>query len=376
MRRLAAAALLLAGAGCKDQGKAEPAPQPVATGDGTATAGNPPAIDGAAGRAPDGTVTLPPAPPVPVPPIGLPPLPQDHAPTAEQIALGRLLFHDPRLAADGTTTCTSCHLPLRGLSGDEPHSQTAAGKPNLRRAPALVNLAWHRELGWDGRGAVRSEFLASHVAGQLGQPLERGLQRILGSATYVAHFRRADSGGDAADTATGALWAYVATRYSGGAPWDRYEAGDTTAVPSHAVDGYKLFNQRAQCASCHTPPLYTDLAFHRLGLIGSPDEGRGLVDPTQAGAFKTPTLRSVSERAPLFHDGSAATLEDAVGWHLGGGRGQNADPTVIDPALPVIVLTPEERAALNAFLQALTPARAAPADLAPPVLPDDVPGAR
>jgi len=373
VRRLAAVVMVLA-AGCKGKDKTEPAPQPAVASDAGARAAT--VVDKPIVRTPDGTIALPPAPPVPLPPAGLPPLPGDHAPTAEQIALGRLLFHDPRLAADGTTTCTSCHLPLRGMSGDEPHSQTAAGKPNLRRAPALVNLAWHRELGWDGRGAVRSEFLASHVAGQLGQPLERGLQRILGSPTYVAHFMRADSGGDAADTATGALWAYVSTRYSGGAPWDRYEGGDTSAVPSNAVDGYKLFNQRAQCASCHTPPLYTDLTFHRLGLIASPDEGRGLVDPTQAGGFKTPTLRSVSERAPLFHDGSAATLEDAIGWHLDGGRGQQADPSVIDPGLVVMVLTPVERAALNAFVQALTPAKPAASDLAPPVLPDDVPEAR
>lgn len=351
-------------AGCKQKD----APRPNRDGGAAAAPGT------AAAPVPRAT-GLPAAPPTPGVPAGLPALPADHVPTADQIALGRLLFFDARLAADGTTSCAGCHLPERGWSGDEPHSQTAAGKPNLRRTPALVNLAWHLELGWDGRGASRLEFLTTHVAGQLGQPLERGLERLLGSPTYVAHFARADQGGDAVTAAATALWAFVATRFSGGAPWDRYEAGDTAAVPAAAVDGYRLFNGKAQCAACHAPPLYTDLGYHRLGLIEAPDEGRGRVDPSLAGAFKTPTLRGAARRTPLFHDGSAPTLDAAIGWHLDGGRGQQADPSLIDPALVPVTLTPDERAALTAFVTALTETPA-PSDLAKPPLPTDVPGAR
>lgn len=365
-------ALVAVVAGCKDKDHDKPAPPPMAA-PAVLARDALPAADVLA--TPRGSVTLPAPPPVPVLPLGLPPLPADQVATAEQIALGRMLFFEARLAADGTTTCAGCHVPDNGLSGDEPHPQTAAGKPNLRRAPALINLAWQRELGWDGRGATVGEFLGSHAAGQLGQPLERGLARVLGSPTYAAHFGRADAGGDAVHTATSALWAFVGTRHSGDATWDRYEAGDKTAVPAVVVDGYQLFNGKAQCATCHAPPLYTDLAFHRLGLITLPDEGRGRVDPTQSGAFKTPTVRGAFARKPLFHDGSAATLEDAITWHLGGGRGQHADPSVIDPALVVVTLTEAERAALTAFVQALTPPSAA-LDVARPPLPDDVPGAR
>ncbi len=369
MRKLLVGLLLLAA--CK-QGKSNdaPPPPPGASDGGAATV----ATTDAATRLPTGQVLLPAAQPVPAPPPGLPPLPTDHAPTADEVSLGHLLFFDARLAADGTTACASCHDPHNGFSGDEPHSQTAAGRPNLRRTPALVNLAWHRELGWDGRGADRTSFLDSHAAGQLGHPLEIGLGRLLGSATYRAYFDRAAGGRDRLTTAKAALWAFVSTRYSGAAPWDRYEAGATDAVSPEVVEGYKLVNGKAQCATCHAPPLYTDLAYHRLGLIASPDEGRGRVEPTQAGAFKTPTLRGAVARRPLFHDGSAATLEDAVAWHLAGGRGQGADPSVVDRALPEIPLTPEEKAALNAFVRALSPAPDAAA-VAAPALPDDVPGA-
>ncbi len=93
--------------------------------------------------------------------------------------------------------------------------------------------------------------------------------------------------------------------------------------------------------------------------------GRGRSDPAQVGAFKTPTLRGVAGRRPLFHDGSAVTLDDAIAWHLAG------KPDV-DPALTAVTLTPEERAALVAFVQALTPAPDAAA-VAPPALPGDVP---
>jgi cytochrome c peroxidase len=358
-------------AACK-QGGDKPAPRPAAASGGGSAAAS---LDAAAARtaeAPSATLELPAPPPVPALPAGLPALPTDHAASAEEIALGALLFHDARLGTDGRTSCATCHDPHNGYSGGEAHARTSAGKPNLRRAPALVNLAWHRELAWDGRSAERAEFLDSHVTGQLGHALDVGLGRILVSATYRAHFDRAAGGRDRLGTATAALWAFVATRYSGAAPWDRFEAGDATAVTAEALEGYRLFNGKAQCASCHAPPLYTDFGYHRLGLVGTPDEGRGRLDPAQAGAFKTPTLRGAAGRRPLFHDGSATTLDDALTWHLVGGRGQGADPALIDPALPVVTLTPEERVALIAFVHALTPAPDAAA-VAPPPLPGDLP---
>ncbi|HVK77111.1 MAG TPA: cytochrome c peroxidase [Kofleriaceae bacterium] len=363
----AAAAALLALAGCpakkKDDRTGEPAPPPVAA-DAAAAAG--PVV-----VPPGGEVVLPPAPEAPTPPSGLPPLPSDHAPAPEEIALGELLFFDGRLAADGKTSCATCHDPDHGFAGTVPRSPSPSGKPNLRHTPTLLNLAWHPDLGWDGRGTDRAGFIAAHAAGQLGRPLADGIARLMASPTYRAHVKRTASGRDPGTTAAAALLAYAITRYSGGAPWDVHEREEEhAALPPEVEAGYKLFNGKAQCATCHAPPLYTDLGYHRLGLIASPDDGRGRVDPAWAGAFKTPTLRGVAVRAPLFHDGSAATLEAAVQWHLDGGRGQGADPSVVDPGLPVLALTADEQAALLAFVRALTPAGPPPAR---PVLPADLP---
>jgi len=103
---------------------------------------------------------------------------------------------------------------------------------------------------------------------------------------------------------------------------------------------------------CHAPPLYTDLGYHRLGLIAVADEGRGRVDPSLRGAFATPTLRGAAARASFFHDGSAHSLDEAIDWHLAGGLGQGADPSIVD--VKKIALAPDERAQLGAFVRALT----------------------
>ena len=326
-------------------------------------------IDGAR-RAPDGTVVLPPAPPVPATPPGLPPLPAEVAPTPELVALGELLFHEPRLGADGTTACASCHDPAHGFSGTEPHPPTAAGRPSLRRAPALVNLAWAHELGWDGRGGDLASWLPNHARGQLDRSFDDIALALASSPTYRAHLARARAGKSDSDTVSAALAAFVVTRFAGGAPWDAHEAGASGAVSDDVVAGYALFTGKARCGSCHPPPLYTDHDYHRLGLIASPDDGRGRVDPALAGAFKTPGLRGATRRARFFHDGSAATLDAAIDWHLAGGRGQGADPSVIDPGLAPVTLTPAERAQLGAFVAALTADGPAPAR---PTLPGDLP---
>lgn len=363
-RPVVVAAALLALAACSSKRERKPASEAVPT----AAAIDAHPVD--APRGANGLPVLPPPPPVPPTPAGLPPLPSDVAPTPAELALGELLFHEPRLGADGTTACAGCHDPLHGYSGTEAHPTTAAGKPSLRRAPALANVAWMPELGWDGRGATLASWLPTHALGQLNQSLDDAALALAASPTYAAHLARAANGRSHGDTVLASLAAFVLTRYVGGSPWDSHEAGVADAVVPDAVAGYELFTTKALCGSCHPPPLYTDHAYHRLGLIASPDDGRGRVDAAQGGAFKTPGLRGATARARFFHDGSATSLDAAIDWHLTGGRGQGADPRVIDPGLVPVTLTPGERAQLGAFVAAITAAGAAPT---PPPLPTDFP---
>jgi cytochrome c peroxidase len=144
---------------------------------------------------------------------------------------------------------------------------------------------------------------------------------------------------------------------------------DRTPAEREIEAGYKLFTGKAQCSVCHPPPLYTDHAYHRLGLVAVADEGRGKVEPNNAkarGAFRTVGLRGAARRASFFHDGSATTLEAAIDWHLDGGKGQGADRSIVD--LPAVTLTATERTALIAFVRALT-ADAGAAKYPRPLLP-------
>jgi cytochrome c peroxidase len=305
-------------------------------------------------------LVLPPAPPIPKPPAGLPPLPNRPelaAITADQVALGELLFYDPRLSSDGKLACASCHDPAHGYSGG--NDKTSRGKPNLRRTPALVNLAWMKEFGWDGRYPSLAEQLASHIRGQLGEGLDVALPRIADVPIYRAHFARI--GGAPQDAALHAIAALTLTRYEGDSAWDKRERNPSPgAAPDSVTLGYRLFIGKAQCAVCHTPPLYTDLAYHRVATNVFSDPGRGHVDPAQSGAFKTPTLRGAAARVAFFHSGAETSLENVVAWYTS--RGDAKD---LDPILAKIRLSAAEAHDLLAFVRELSSSSPPPR----PVLP-------
>jgi cytochrome c peroxidase len=272
--------------------------------------------------------------------------------TAEAVALGELLFHEPRLAQSGSRSCASCHDPATGYAGNV--QLAADGKTNLRRTPALVNLAWTKAFGWDGRYATFAEHLPSHLKGQLGDPIDVVAARIDAVPLYHAHIARI--GGTPQDATVQALEAFVLTRYEGDSAWDRMErtaltkAGTTSTDP--IVAGYQLFIGKAQCGVCHSPPLYTNQGFHSV----APNPFK---DPGKQGAFKTPTLRGAAARTTFFHAASVKTLEEAVAQY-------RQPPAGADPVVAKIKLSPDEATQLVAFLKALTADRPAPAK---PVLP-------
>jgi cytochrome c peroxidase len=161
-----------------------------------------------------------------------------------------------------------------------------------------------------------------------------------------------------------AIAAYEATLLSGNSRWDRFEAGDASALSALERQGRELFFGRAQCARCHVGPTLSDASLHNLGVgwrapdtavqplvEGFSDKGRYEVTRAEKdiGAFKTPTLRDCSRHAPYMHDGSLATLEEAVLHYW---RGGEANPWLSEQIVPV----PMSRAdleALVAFLRAL-----------------------
>jgi len=141
---------------------------------------------------------------------------------------------------------------------------------------------------------------------------------------YKERFQRVfGTGPDEAGLAK-AIAAFERTVLSGNSPYDKFKAGDKTAMSEAAGRGLKLFTD-AGCANCHEPPLFSSYDYENAGIgmnAEKPDVGRMEVTKKEEdkGAFRIPALRSIADTAPYFHDGSAKTLEEAVAVMAAGGK--------------------------------------------------------
>lgn len=240
----------------------------------------------------------------------------------EKVALGRMLYFDKRLSKDQNQSCNTCHqLTAYGVDG-RATSLGSDGKPGTRNAPTVYNAAAAFVQFWDGRAAD----VEAQAKGPIINPNEMAMpspqavvERLKGVPGYVEAFARAFSAEsdpltyDNVGRAIGAFERKLTTP----ARWDAYLAGEPSALTSAEVEGLKLF-MNVGCMVCHTGELLGGTSYQRVGAVepwpNQLDEGRyGL---TQNAAdkmmFKVPTLRNVAETGPYFHDGSVATLTDAV----------------------------------------------------------------
>lgn len=323
--------------------------------------------------------------------LGLPAL-SEHNGTpqvSERIDLGRRLFFDSRLSANGKISCASCHDPDKAFSDGLALARGIKGRTGTRNTPSVLNAGYNVLQFWDGRRASLDE----QVLDPLTNPNEHGLsnldealQRIRADEPYRVLFAQSYAvGPDQIDSAqvSNALATYIRSLSAGDSRVDRFlYAGDKAALSTIEVRGLELFRGRAQCASCHPigegSALFTDGGFHSLAIgfdrissrlaglgrriaatprarldqlvLEEPDVaalGRFVVtlDPRDIGKFKSPSLRNVAMTAPYMHDGSIATLEEAVDHEI-----YYRSQTMGRP----LVLTPTERSDLVTFLRALT----------------------
>lgn len=292
-------------------------------------------------------------------------IPADNPMSPERAALGKQLFFDTRLSDEGQTSCETCHLPELGWTDGKQFSTTHSGSVNSRHTPTLYNVGYYTEWYWDGRSPTLEAQVLAAWRSQVGATPDDIALRVSGIPEYREQFQAHMNTDVTPEAIVGAIAAFVRTLVSADSPWDRYELGDETAVSEDAIAGFDVFSETANCALCHLPPLFTDTLYHNIGVgfdSEEPDMGRGAFlertepEPTEEaatlqGAFKTPTLRSITETAPYFHDGAVETLEAAVDFVLGGGHA-NAN---LDEKLKPKELTTEQRSQLMAFLRALTP---------------------
>lgn len=184
-------------------------------------------------------------------------------------------------------------------------------------------------------------------------PLDSLVERVQRIAGYRRMFARAYPGKpiDAVRIAD-AIASFERTIVSGPAPFDRWVDGDERALSPSAKRGFAVFNGKGQCAQCHSGWRFTDDSFHDIGVSGS-DSGRVRILPgigSMEFAFKTPTLRDLSRRAPFMHDGSERSLADVVELYDLGGRAKRRS---LAAEIRPLRLTAAEKHDLLAFLGAL-----------------------
>ena len=285
-------------------------------------------------------------------PAGLPPVshPKDNAPSPEKISLGMQLYFDGRLSADGKVACASCHDPAKGYSNGEQFATGVEGKKGGRNSPTVLNAAYQKFQFWDGR----AKSLEDQALGPIQNPIEMNMTldavvaKLNGISGYKEQFQKVFGTDVTADGIAKAIAAYERTVLSGDSPYDKFKAGDKTALSEAAQRGMKLFFSKANCVACHSGPNFTDNGFHNIGLPSS-DEGRVAISKSSGdrGAFKTPTLREIAKTGPYMHDGSLKTIEEVIAHYVKGGT---PNPQLDEELFP-LKLSPEEISDLITFLK-------------------------
>jgi cytochrome c peroxidase len=289
----------------------------------------------------------------------------DNPLTRGRIELGRQLFFDPRLSADSSVSCATCHELEHGFTVATRVAKGVAGQAGTRNPPALLNrimlsVGDDRQF-WDGRATSVEDALLHALA----DPTEMNakpsaiVDRLSGIEGYRLQFEclYGDVSWDAIGDAIGAFVRCLVTgdsAYDAEVTWRSYrnlaqellaedtelaarrsearEAAARNPFMESAHRGERLFfGNRAWCSACHNGVNFTDEGFHNIGVslaASEPDLGRYRVTGRDEdwGAFKTPTIRGAVHTAPYMHDGSVDTLADVIEWYAhAGAANRNLD---------------------------------------------------
>ncbi len=321
-------------------------------------------------------------------------VPEDNPMTLEKVELGRRLFYDKRLSANGQQSCASCHQQRYSFAEPTRTAIGSTGQRHRRNSMALVNAAYSATFTWAHPGITTLE---QHVALPLfgDSPVEMGaggheaeiLSRLEADPVYRDLFARAfpfQLREINFDNISKALACFVRTLISFAAPFDRYAyRGDDAALSESQIRGMNLFmSERLECSHCHNGFNFSQFVTHEASTAAErPFHVTGLYnlgetflkgfdygvfevtgDPADRDKFKAPTLRNIEHSAPYMHDGSLATLEEVLDFYAAGGRDLSEGPYAGDgrkhPGKSAFIrgftLTEQEKQDVIAFLRSLS----------------------
>jgi len=299
-------------------------------------------------------------------PANFPPLAQDieyNYPTQKGFELGRKLFYDGRLSADGTISCSFCHEQASAFTHHG--HQLSHGINNLegiRNAPAVQNMAFQSEYFYDGasNSLEMLSIVPIHNPVEMNETLEGIVAKLKQDPDYVKLFGQAfeDKQVSSGNTLK-ALAQFMTMMVSANSRYDKYVRNEPGgSLTQQELQGMQLFQQK--CAECHTTDLFTDSSFRNNGLQPNPnldDKGREVVTgfAYDRYKFKVPSLRNVALTAPYMHDGRFGSLQSVLNHYSDGVRqSETLDSLLNQNGILGIPLTQEEKEALIAFLKTLT----------------------
>jgi cytochrome c peroxidase len=308
-------------------------------------------------------------------------VPADNPLTVEAVELGRRLFYDPRLSANGKVSCSTCHIQRLAFTDGRTTGVGVSGRPLAFNSMSLVNLLWGpQHFFWNGRAATLEEQVLTPLQhpDEMGQDLDRLVAQLAADASYRKLFEAA-YGEVTASAVRRALASFERTLISANSRYDQFLRGEITLNPQEEL-GRKLFMAHpdvkvtlrgANCIDCHSQFLTGGAGARYDGFSnnGLDDEAHlqpGLQaltgKPAHRGMFKVPSLRNIALTAPYMHDGRFKTLEEVLDHYDSGIKNSSTlSPLIVEADNQGVAagrislhLTAGEKAAIIAFLHTLT----------------------
>lgn len=287
------------------------------------------------------------------------------------VALGKILFFDPRLSGSGQISCASCHVPDMSWTDGRERAVGHDQQLGKRNTPSLSNSWASSKLFWDGRAST----LEDQAYGPVNNDIEMHgsmpevpavLRKITGYKKLFANAYGTEEMN--VDRVVHAIATYERTLVSRKSDFDYFLQGDATKLSDAALRGMHLFRTKARCMNCHNGPLFTDQQFHNVGLTyyGREFEDLGLYKVTgkaaHVGQFKTPSLRDVMRTRPWMHNGLFDDMEGILNMYNAGMPQPKPKPEQLkdtlyprtDPLLKKLNLTKAEKQDIIAFMNAIT----------------------
>ncbi len=294
-----------------------------------------------------------------------------------RIELGKRLFVEPALSANGKRSCQTCHQPDRSFTdGLAKNSSINGDTPLHRNTPTLINAALQPSLFFDERATTLEEQANDviHNKNEMHGSLNSAIKKLKHDKDYQQLFSNAfpeQKGEIDSVEILIALGDYIRSLVMLNSRFDDYMRGHTAALTLQEREGFNLFMGKAKCATCHyfplfngtLPPRYTRSEAEVIGVPvnkygARPDTDRGVYNVMRfdflMNAFKTPTVRNAGVTPPYMHNGVFTSLKEVIDFYnKGGGRGLGFP--LSNQTLPEnnLHLSDTEKAALVSFIESL-----------------------